>query len=69
MVLARRRAVRPVQWTCTAQQRQFDVFRLEYNTDRPHDALGGDTLASRYDAAPRPHPERLPVPQYLGTSW
>lgn len=43
-----RRAVKPVQRTCGAQQKQFDAFRLEYNTERPHEALGQETPASRY---------------------
>jgi len=62
----KRRAVKPVQRTCGAQQRQFDAFRLEYNTERPHDALGGDTPASRYAGSRRPYPERLPTPEYRG---
>ena len=37
----KRRAVKPVRRTCAGQQRQFDVFRTEYNTERPHNALGG----------------------------
>ena len=61
----KRRAVKPVQRTGAGQQRQFDAFRLEYNTERPHDALGG-TPASRYTESPRPYPERLPVPEYPG---
>ena len=62
----KRRAVKPVQRTCAAQQKQFDAFRVEYNTERPHDALGGDTPASRYAASRRPYPERLPTPEYPG---
>jgi transposase InsO family protein len=62
----KRRAVKPVQRTCAGQQRQFDAFRTEYNTERPHDALGGDTPRSRYLPSRRPYPERLPVPEYPG---
>jgi len=62
----KRRAIKPVQRTCGRQQQQFDAFRLEYNTERPHDALGGDTPGSRYTHSPRPYPERLPVPEYPG---
>ena len=62
----KRRAVKPVQRTCAGQQRQFDAFRVEYNTERPHDALGGDTPGSRYAASRRPYPERLPTPEYPG---
>jgi transposase InsO family protein len=45
----KRRAVRPVQRTCAAQQKQFDAFRLEYTTERPHDALGGEAAAEEFD--------------------
>jgi hypothetical protein len=62
----KRRAVKPVQRTCGAQQQQFDAFRLEYNTERPHEALGQETPASRYGASTRGYPTRLPVPEYPG---
>lgn len=62
----KRRAVTPVQRTCAGQQKQFDAFRLEYNTERPHEALGQETPASRYRASPRAYPSRLPVPEYPG---
>jgi transposase InsO family protein len=55
----KRRAVKPVQRTWVRQQRQFDAFRLEYNTERPHERLGQATPASRYHPSPRPYPERL----------
>jgi hypothetical protein len=55
--------------TCAGQQRQFDVFRTEYNTERPHNALGGDTPGSRYAPSRRPYPERLPTPEYPGIFW
>ena len=60
----KRRAIKPVQRTATSQQRQFDAFRAEYNTERPHDALGGDTPASRYASSPRAYPATLPVITY-----
>jgi hypothetical protein len=41
-------------------------LRSTETTERPHDALGGDTPASRYTATPRPYPERPPVPEYPG---
>lgn len=46
------------------QQRVFDRFRREYNTERPHEAFGQATPASRYAASLRPYPRRLPVPEY-----
>jgi putative transposase len=52
----KRRAIKPVQRTCAAQQKQFDAFRLEYTTERPHDALGGDTPGR----AMRRRPDRIP---------
>jgi hypothetical protein len=30
-----KRRVESVQRSCAAQQRQFDAFRLEYDTERP----------------------------------
>ncbi|HET9684615.1 MAG TPA: IS481 family transposase [Gemmatimonadaceae bacterium] len=62
----KRRAIKPVQRTCAGQQRQFDAFQLEYNTERPHEALGQETPASRYAASARAYPARLPVPEYPG---
>lgn len=62
----KRSAVKPVQRTCGAQQKQFDAFRLEYNTQRPHEALGQETPASRYRPSPRVYPTNLPTPEYPG---
>jgi putative transposase len=62
----KRRAIKPVQRTCAGQQKQFDAFRLEYNTERPHEALQQETPASRYCCSPRPFPTRLPIPEYPG---
>jgi transposase InsO family protein len=62
----KRQAVRPVQRSCAAQQRAFDAFRREYNTERPHEALDQDTPSSRYAASPRPYPNRLPPLEYPG---
>jgi transposase InsO family protein len=62
----KRQAVRPVQRSCAAQQRAFDAFRREYNTERPHEALDQDTPSSRYRASPRPYPTRLPPLEYPG---
>jgi putative transposase len=62
----KRRAIKPVQRTCAAQQIQLDAFQREYNTERPHDALGQETPASRYTLSTRAYPARLPVPAYPG---
>jgi len=43
-----------------AQQRRFNAWRREYNEQRPHEALGQQTPASRYQASPRELPRTLP---------
>lgn len=35
-----------------------------YNRERPHEALGLATPASRYEASPRAYPENLPALEY-----
>jgi hypothetical protein len=62
----KRQAGRPVQRSCAAQQRAFDAFRREYNTERPHEFLDQDTPASRYTSSPRSYPSRLPPLEYPG---
>src|ERR1041384_1223169 len=47
-----------------AVQRAFDRWRDIYNLDRPHEALGQETPASRYRPSPRAMPERLPQVEY-----
>ena len=36
----KREAIKPVRHSCRQQQRNFDGFQQEYNTERPHEALG-----------------------------
>jgi putative transposase len=60
----KREAIKPVRGSCTAQQRNFDAFRREYNVERPHEYLGQETPASQYISSPRPYPDRLPTPEY-----
>jgi putative transposase len=62
----KREAIKPVRATCAAQQRNFDAFRREYNEERPHEALGQVTPASRYRPSRRPYPEQLPPIEYPG---
>jgi len=63
-------ACRPAAAPARAQQRRFDAFRTEYNTEshaeRPHAALGGATPASGYAPSPRASPDRLPALEYPG---
>ena len=57
-------ATRPPEAGARAQQRRFDAFQLEYNTERPHEALEQTTPASWYTPSSRPFPERLPPLEY-----
>ncbi len=45
-------------------QTAFDRWRIVYNTERPHEAIGMAVPASRYLVSSRPFPEILPEPQY-----
>jgi transposase InsO family protein len=60
----KRQAIKPVRGSCAAQQRNFDAFRTEYNTERPHEHLQQQTPASQYTTSARPYPERLPPLEY-----
>jgi transposase InsO family protein len=62
----KRRAIRPPRTDAAAQQRAFNHFRTEYNEERPHASLGGQTPASHYRASPRPYPRCLPPQEYPG---
>ncbi len=54
----------PPSATPGAQQRRFDQLRVEFNTERPHEALDFETPAEWYRASPRPYPGRLDEPWY-----
>lgn len=45
-------------------QRALDSWRTVYNLDRPHEALGQDVPASRYQPSHRAMPSRLPSVEY-----
>ena len=60
----KRRAITPVQRTCASQQKPFDAFRTESNTERPHEALQLEPSASRYGVSPRAYPPTLPTIEY-----
>ena len=55
---------RPAAGSLAAQQRKFNVFRQEFNHERPHEALDQETPASCYAPSPRPMPDRLPPLEY-----
>ena len=54
----------PVARDLKAQQRVLEQFRVYYNTDRPHEALGQVTPASLYYRSSRPYPARLAELRY-----
>lgn len=60
---------KPPESTFLKQQRRFDTFRKEYNFERPHEALGMATPASKYQVSIKPFPEKLSdmvyPPQYI----
>lgn len=57
---------RPPAANLAAQQRRFDRFQLEFNSERPHEALGDRPPQEIYQPSPRPYPERLPELTYPG---
>ena len=59
-------ALRPPARTSSRQQEVFDEVRREYNDERPHEALGQKTPASRYRPSPRRMPDQLPDLEYPG---
>ena len=57
---------RPPARSTRAQQRRFDAFRLEYNTERPHQALGQTPPERHYQPSARSLPCRVPPFEYAG---
>lgn len=57
---------RPPSATFNAQQRDFDRFRREYNSERPHESLEMDRPEERYESSIRPYPETVPEIDYPG---
>jgi putative transposase len=55
---------RPAGASMRSQQQRFDRFRLEFNHERPHEALEMRTPATVYEPSPRPMPSRLPPLEY-----
>jgi putative transposase len=57
---------RPPAHTLRGQQRRFDVFRHEYNYERPHQALGDTVPARHYQPSARGWSGRVPRVDYPG---
>lgn len=62
----KQQTARPPRANRQAQQKAFDRFRLEYNRERPHEALGQTPPERHYRSSARSFPSRLPEPQYPG---
>lgn len=51
------------QASLRAQQRAFDLWRREYNEERPHEALGQQPPARAYRRSARSYPRKLEEPE------
>ena len=56
--------VEPKATNLKEQQKRFDWFCIEYNEDRPHEALGQQTPASVYKRSNREYSEKEFIPEY-----
>lgn len=56
----------PPKKNLVRQQKAFDVFRAEYNNERPHEALGMQTPATLYRSSLRAYPKRMQAIGYPG---
>lgn len=57
---------RPAASSLRGQQDRLDAFRLSYNTQRPHEALGQTPPAAHFQPSPRPFPSRPLALEYPG---
>lgn len=57
-------AITPPKHTLSAQQRAFDRFKTEYNTQRPHEANGQKPPSSVYQPSSKSYPDKLPEITY-----
>lgn len=54
----------PASYNISAQQRKLNAFVKEFNTVRPHEALGMETPAKVHTRSERPFPERIRPYEY-----
>jgi len=57
-------ACRPARSNMKCQQKAFDAFREEYNNERPHESLDGETPGSRYVESRHRYNGDLPLLKY-----
>lgn len=60
----KRETTRPARSNMLQQQQSFDAFVLEFNTERPHEALAMKRPAEIYAPSSRPFPAQLPELDY-----
>jgi putative transposase len=63
-LVLKQQTTRPAAPTLLQQQERFDLFIEEYNSERPHEALGQTPPAHRHAPSPRAFPDRLPELNY-----
>lgn len=64
----KREAAQPPAAHPRAQQACFDAFRRDYNTERPHQALGQVPPATLYAPSSRTYPRKVEDPHYPETA-
>jgi transposase InsO family protein len=57
---------RPPSQTLAQQQRRFDAWRAEYNSERPHQGINFAVPSDLYQRSSRELPSSLPKPEYAG---
>ena len=62
----KKHTARPPSRSMSSQQRRFDLFRRNFNQDRPHEALEMNTPSSVYRCSPRRLPRTVPATTYPG---
>jgi transposase InsO family protein len=54
----------PASGNLIAQQKRFDFFRVEFNTERPHEGIGMKRPVEIYRKSDRPYPNRIKPVEY-----
>jgi len=62
--LTLKEAMTPPEKSQAEQQQRFDLYRRDYNEERPHEALGQTPPGQFYRPSQRSMPERVPEPDY-----
>jgi hypothetical protein len=57
-------ALDPVAGNLKEQQKAFDLYRHDYNNDRPHESLDDQTPSDYYEKSNRPYVEHPHLPDY-----